>query len=197
MTLVDYAIAAIVGVSALISVFRGFLREAIALLGWIAAGWTALSFSEPVAGVLSRFVETPSVRMGVAFAALFVGVLLVTALVLVLVRLLVDSTGLTGTDRMLGVVFGAARGALIVGVLVLLAGLTSVPRDPWWRASALLPHFEQVALEIRELLPTALAEHLRYPAVRTSGVAERGAAALDAAARMRAESRRIPTERVD
>jgi membrane protein required for colicin V production len=92
----------------------------------------------------------------------FVGVLILTALVVFLVGLLVDSTGLSATDRMLGVIFGLARGAVIVALLVLFAGFTAIPRDRWWRESILVPHFETLAIAVRDMLPPEVAEHLTY-----------------------------------
>ena len=88
--------------------------------------------------------------------------LLVAGIANFLAGKLVDSTGLTGTDRMLGVVFGTVRGALIVCVLVLLAGFTEVPKDPWWDQSVLLKHFEVMAVEVRGLLPPEIASGINY-----------------------------------
>jgi membrane protein required for colicin V production len=162
MIWVDYTILAIVFISALISVFRGFLKEAISLLGWVMAFWIALTFSDKVAGLFERWIDLPSMRHAIAFFALFVAILIITAVVMFLVRMLVDKTEITGTDRALGIIFGIARGGVIVGILVLLAGLTALPADPWWRESVLLPHFQVLAVEIRTLLPADVASHFQY-----------------------------------
>lgn len=162
MIWVDYAILAIVFISALISVFRGFLKEAISLLGWVMAFWIAFTFSGQVARLLERWIELPSLRHAVAFISLFATVLIVTAVVMFLVRMLVDKTEITGTDRALGIIFGIARGGVIVGILVLLAGLTALPADPWWRESVLLPHFQVLAMELRSMLPADVASLFQY-----------------------------------
>jgi len=81
----------------------------------------------------------------VSFAALFVITLLLSSLINYVVSQLVKKTGLSGTDRMIGVVFGVARGAAVVGILVLLAGLTTLPQDDWWQDSQLVGHFQQGA----------------------------------------------------
>lgn len=162
MLWVDYAILAVIGLSALISVLRGFIREALSLAGWVLAFWVSLTFSASVAGLLADKIATPSVREAVAFFALFVGVLLLTAVAIYVAGLLIDKTGLSGTDRMLGVVFGVARGAIIVALLVLLAGLTPLPRDPWWHESLFIPHFQALAAEIQRLLPPDIAARLRF-----------------------------------
>ena len=162
MIWVDYAILAILGISAVISIFRGFVREALSLSGWVIAFWVSLTFASNLAELLAGQIAVPSVRQAVAFFVLFIGILLLTAIVIWLAGLLVDKTGLTGTDRMLGVLFGVARGVVIVALLVLVAGLTPLPQDPWWRESVFLPHFESVAREIRQLLPAEIAGRLNY-----------------------------------
>ena len=75
---------------------------------------------------------------------------------------LVEKTGLSGTDRMLGLVFGIVRGVAVVGIIVLLAGLTPLPRDPWWNESRLLMHFEQLALWMRGYLPPEIASYIAF-----------------------------------
>lgn len=162
MIWIDYAILGVVGLSALISVVRGFIKEALSLIGWIAAIWIGLAFSEDLGALMEGKISVPSVRIALAFSALFVATLFLTGLVIYLVDLLVKKTGLTGTDRMLGVLFGVARGVIIVGILVLLAGLTPIPNDPWWRESVLVPHFERLAIEIRGLLPADIAQHFEF-----------------------------------
>ena len=162
MIWIDYAVLAIVGISGVISLMRGFVREALSLAGWIAAFWIALAFSGQAAGWLEGYVSVPSVRMGIAFAAIFFGVLLLGGVVLRLAGLLVERTGMSGTDRTLGIVFGVLRGVVITGLLVLLAGLTALPRDPWWEQSVLLPHLVALADELRAFLPPDVQEQIRF-----------------------------------
>lgn len=162
MIWIDYAILGVIGLSALISVVRGFIKEALSLIGWIAAIWVGLAFSEDIGALLADKISVPSVRIALAFSVLFVATLFLTGIVIYLVGLLVKKTGLSGTDRMLGVIFGVARGVIIVGILVLLAGLTPIPNDPWWRESTLVPHFERLAVEIRGLLPADIAQHFEF-----------------------------------
>jgi membrane protein required for colicin V production len=149
-------------VSAAISVLRGFLREAISLLGWVLAFWLALTFANDLSGLFESYVSQPSMRHGLAFFAILVGTLVITAVVMYLVRLIVDKTEITGTDRALGIVFGIARGVVIVAILVLFAGLTALPKDPWWRESMFLPHFQVLAVEIQSLLPPEVATLFQY-----------------------------------
>jgi len=162
MIWIDYAILGIVGISGVISLMRGFIREALSLAGWIAAFWVALAFSGVVSTWLEGYVSVPSVRVGIAFAGIFFGVLLLGGIVLRLAGLVVEKTGLSGTDRTLGIVFGVLRGIVIIALLVLLAGLTSLPRDPWWSQSVLLPHLVELAREIHSFLPPEAQEAIRF-----------------------------------
>ena len=158
----DFILLAIVALSALVSLFRGFIREALALLGWVAAVWIAISFSAPLAALFAGAIELPSMRLALAYLLLFIGTLMVAGILVWLVGLLVEKTGLSGTDRLLGAVFGLARGVIIAAILVLLAGLTPLPRDPWWRESALLPHFQKVAEQLRAALPSEVARYIKF-----------------------------------
>jgi membrane protein required for colicin V production len=156
----DYVILAIIGLSVLISVWRGFMREVLSLAAWIVAIAVSLAFAEIASAYLANYVTVPSVRLIIAFGGIFVVVLFLGGLVNLLVGRLVQSTGLSGTDRMVGVVFGVLRGVAIVAVLVLLAGFTPLPDDPWWKQSVLVPHIEILAQWLRGFLPSDLPGNL-------------------------------------
>ena len=144
-TWVDWAIIAIIAISSLISLKRGFVKEALSLVTWIIAGVVAWMFGGALSQHLTEFIEMPSARVIAGCAILFVATLLVGALVNFLISELIRVTGLSGTDRFLGMVFGGARGALLVVVLTGLLSLAPVQQDPWWQQSSLLPHFLMVA----------------------------------------------------
>jgi membrane protein required for colicin V production len=162
MIWVDYVIIAVIALSAIISLMRGFVREAISLVTWIAAFWIALMFFRDLADHLVPWIEVPSLRLGAAFAILLLLSLLLGALVGFLMGQLVDKTGLSGTDRLIGVLFGVARGAVLIAILVLLAGLTPLPNDPWWQQSLLIPHFQELAVWLQSLLPPDIAGKFSY-----------------------------------
>ena len=145
LTWVDWAIVAIIAVSAVISLTRGFVKEALSLLTWVIAGLVAWLFGGALAELLVPYIETPSLRVIAACSILFVMTLLLGGLVNYLISQLVKATGLSGTDRFLGMVFGAARGALLVVVAVGLLSLAPVEADAWWRESVVIPHFLLVA----------------------------------------------------
>ncbi|RMQ40359.1 CvpA protein [Pseudomonas cichorii] len=144
-TPVDWAIIGIVAISALISIKRGFVKEALSLLTWIIAGAVAWMFGAGLSHYLVNYIETPSARVIASCIILFVATLLVGAMVNFLIGELVRVTGLSGTDRFLGMVFGAARGGLLVVVAVGLLSLGPVQQDQWWQQSRLLPQFLMVA----------------------------------------------------
>ncbi|NOX43465.1 MAG: CvpA family protein [Gammaproteobacteria bacterium] len=158
----DVIILSIIGISAIISLIRGFVKEAMSLAGWVAAIWVSLTYSDVLAGLLAQYMSTPSIRFIVAFTSLFVVTLLLSALINFLVSQLVKKTGLSGTDRMIGVIFGVARGAAVVGILVLLAGLTPLPQDDWWQDSKLVGHFQQMATWASGQLPPEAIANLTY-----------------------------------
>lgn len=163
MNWVDYLIVIIIFLSMLISLWRGLLREVVSLATWIAAFAIAFLFTEDAAAHLAPYIDVPSLRVAAAFGGLFLATLLLGGLVGILASHLVDYTGLTGTDRVLGMGFGLLRGGAFIAVLVLVAGLTPLPRDPWWQQSLLLDHFQQTALWLRDFLPPELAQNFRFP----------------------------------
>ncbi|WP_457673605.1 CvpA family protein [Thiolapillus sp.] len=161
---VDFVILGIIAISALLSLFRGFIREAFSLAVWILAFWVSWTFFRDLSLRMEGFIQTPSVRLGVAFAILMILSLTVGGLINYLVIRLIKSTGLSGSDRFIGMFFGIARGVVFVAVLVLLAGLTPLPRDPWWNDSVLIPYFQELALWLRDLLPPEIADRFRFMA---------------------------------
>ena len=144
-TWVDWVIIGTIVVSALISLTRGFVKEALSLLTWVIAGLVAWMFGGAFADLLTGYIETPSLRVIVACGILFVLTLILGGLLNYLIGQLVVATGLSGTDRFLGMVFGAARGVLLVVVAAGLLSLAPVEADDWWRQSQLIPHFLLVA----------------------------------------------------
>ncbi len=144
MTWADWAIIAVLGLSALISVVRGFVKEIVSLLIWLAAAVIASIFHDQLASLMPDLIDTPSLRMLAAWIVLFVAVLLVGSILNYLLGKLVKATGLSGTDRLLGLVFGAIRGLTIVMViLIILPKILPVMEDQWWLESTLIPYFMQ------------------------------------------------------
>jgi len=158
MNLLDWVIVAIIALSGLISVWRGFVKEAISLATWVAAFVIALLFAPKLAVILPDALESPMLRWGLAAVGLFMATLLAGGLLNFLVSSLVERTGLSGTDRSLGVVFGVLRGVLIVALFVLVIGDTAMREEAWWRESRLVVHFEPFAGWLRRAYPADWAD---------------------------------------
>lgn len=144
MVWIDYAILAVIGVSTLISLVRGFVKEAVSLVIWISAFFIASTFYANLANLLTN-ISDQFLRNAAAIAILFVTTLVLGALVNYLIGQLVSKTGLTGTDRVLGLVFGALRGVLIISaVLFFMDAFTGAAASDWWKNSQLIPEFRLV-----------------------------------------------------
>lgn len=141
MNWADWAIIGIIALSGVISLKRGFIKEAMSLLVWVLAFIIARMFSANMATLLVDYIDVTTVRYAAAFAILFISTLVVGALVNYLISTLVRATGLSGTDRLLGMIFGIARGGLLVVVAVALLKNTPLTDAMWWYESALIPEF--------------------------------------------------------
>lgn len=139
----DWTIVAIVGVSCVLGLLRGFIKEALSLASWAAASFVAIAFHERLAIIFSKWISTPSIRTVLAYVALFVFILLIGTIISWLLHQFVIGSGLGGIDRLLGMAFGVARGLLIVLALVMLLpmALPEMKQDAWWHQSRLLPYF--------------------------------------------------------
>ena len=160
MNWADYTILAVLGLSVLMGLWRGFIGEVLALACWALAFWVAWTLGPALAERFSDSISTPSVRILLAYALCFVAVLIAGAIVTFLMRKLVEGSGLSGSDRLLGMVFGLARGLALVVLVVLLLGFTPFPRDPWWHQSQLLPSFVNGAHWLGDRLPAEVARYL-------------------------------------
>lgn len=156
MTVVDVVVIFVIFLSALFSLIRGFVKEAISLASWIIAIWLAATFAPKLAAALPNSIESEAVRQAVGFGVLFVLSLMVGALVNMLVSQVVKKTGLSGADRVFGVAFGILRGGLIIVVFVVIGGMTPLPETDWWQSSVLLQWFESAAIVIQEYIPEDL-----------------------------------------
>jgi membrane protein required for colicin V production len=161
MTWFDYAVFGVIGLSVLLAVLRGAVREIAALAGWVAA----LILSGLFAQQMTQWLPTalsPMLRVVIAYLLIFLGVLLLSGLAGVLLAKLFRAAGLGFTDRAVGALFGLVRGVLIVFVAVMLAGLTGLPRQPFWREAGFSGPIETVVLAARPALPKDLAQRIRY-----------------------------------
>lgn len=162
MTLFDHAVLAITGFSVLLGIMRGLTREVIALASWGAAFLMATFYSGAAAPLLAQQIPDESWRALAAFIAVFFVVLIVMSLIGVLVSRLIKSAGLGFEDRVLGSLFGLARGLMVVLVLILLAGLTALPRQTVWKDAMLAAPLETLATVVKQWLPQNWAKFITY-----------------------------------
>ncbi|MCV6622666.1 MAG: CvpA family protein [Cellvibrionaceae bacterium] len=139
----DWLILGIIGASALVGLIRGLVKEALSLVNLAAAFLVAMSFKAQLAPMLGGWLSTPSLRELAAFAILFLFTLIAGSLLNYLLGQLVRATGLSGTDRLLGVLFGALRGvAIVLAMIIIIPKILPVEQDPWWQASAMIKYFK-------------------------------------------------------
>ncbi|MEM9621315.1 MAG: CvpA family protein [Pseudomonadota bacterium] len=150
----DIVIGIIVLVSALIGLYRGLVKEVLALVSWIAAFVLAIYFSSSFAAYVPAQWGAQPIRLVIAFAVIFVATLIAAGLLQWLLSRVISGTGLSGMDRFLGFLFGSARGLLVC--VVVLIGLREIAADTaWWKASQLQGELLAFEDEIRELVGRA------------------------------------------
>lgn len=162
MTWLDYVVLGVFAASVAWGAWRGLVREVIGVLGWVIAFLAANLFAGPLGEALPQFIPTPELRVLAAFLGIFVAVLILATLLALLLSKLVQAVGLGGLNRLLGALFGVARGVVFVLAVALLAGLTSAPRQEFWRESATGYWMARAAQILKPWLPQTLAERLRY-----------------------------------
>jgi membrane protein required for colicin V production len=162
MSWFDFAVITVVGFSILLGAWRGLVREVFSLAGWVVAFVLALLFSGDLAALLPASFANQSVRTALAAIVIFVVVLLTAGFGGMLLARAFRAAGLGVTDRALGGVFGFARGGLITLAVVLLAGFTTLPKEPFWREAALTGPLETAVVAMKPFLPRSWADKIRY-----------------------------------
>lgn len=141
---IDWVIITLIAVSTLISLKRGFVKEALSLVTWVGAFVIARTFHPQMQSLLESTVETPLVRLIAAFAILFFATLIVGAIINNMIGHLIHVTGLTATDRVLGMAFGLLRGVVIVIVAIAFTRYTPLANDTWWKTSIMIDRLSVV-----------------------------------------------------
>lgn len=162
MTVFDYAALIILVLSITLSVIRGLVREVLALVAWVVAFVAANLFSGQLASLLPDEIPGVELRLVAGFAGVFLVALLLMSLLAMATSYLVKSAGLEVEDRLFGALFGFTRGLIVIVVLVLLAGLTSLPKEKTWREAVFSAPLEAIAVQVRQWLPTELSRRIRY-----------------------------------
>lgn len=161
LTWFDWTVIAVVGFSALLGLWHGFIREVLALLGWVAAAVCAVLFGADVAGWLPSWVPGPGLKLIVAVIVVFLGVRIAIGIAAMMLMRLARAAGIGMGDRLIGGLFGVARGIVVLVIAVLVAGLTPLPQDPGWRQATFARPLVTLALAAKPYLPAELAERVR------------------------------------
>lgn len=160
MMWLDYVLLIIVGLSALYSVFRGFVREILSLISWVLAFWVAIKFSPELAESFSGYITIPEIRFITAFLLLFLAIMVGGIFISRIIARLLQVGGLRAFDRLVGAGFGVARGVVIVTVLVLLGGQSPLTDEPAWQQSRMVPYLQKVASWASNRIPAEMLDRV-------------------------------------
>lgn len=162
MVVADLIVLSVIVISVVISLMRGFVKEALSLASWLVSLWVAMTFSSGMAELFGSSIKDPTLRLLAAFVSLFILSLIVGAIINFFATQFIQRVGLTGVDRTIGGVFGFLRGILLVTIIVMLLGLTTLPKESWWDESFFMFRFEVIATWLKDLLPSDIARYFKY-----------------------------------
>lgn len=162
MAVFDYVVIGIVAASLLLGLWRGVVGELVALAAWVLAFFAAFEFGGELGDAAFGGIGDSGLRSLAGCAAVFVGVLVVMALVRLAASGLIKALGLSLSDRLLGLIFGVARGVVIAMLLVAAGGMTSAPKQKWWREATLSAPLETAVLVAAPWLPPELSKRIRF-----------------------------------
>jgi len=168
MTLFDYFVIAIIGISMLVGLMRGAIKEVFSLASWILAFIIAKVYSAELSRWLENLVSNSSLRLLTAFIVLFVASLLVLGLISLMLTTLIKKIGLGSVDRALGTMIGFVRGVVIMLVLFILGGMTALPQQNDWRHALTRGWFETLAGSVKPWLPDAMTKRIHFGQPRGS-----------------------------
>lgn len=153
----DYLIIGVLTFSVILGMVRGFVRESIALLAWLGGLWLAWRYAPLVEPLLDGLVDDPPVSTWVARAIIVVSVVIVGWMVAAALNYVLRHSSLSiMVDRLLGVLFGVLRGAVVVAVFVILGQTVQLDEASWWKRSRLVPYAAEFAGWIRTFAETGM-----------------------------------------
>lgn len=159
---IDYGIIGIISVSVLFGLLRGFVREAMSLMTWIVAGILGMLYCDEV-GAWFTSISVVGVRLLLAFILIVLVTLIVGGIISHLISKLIKSTKFSITDRIIGILFGLARGVAVIALVVLIVQPSIISKKDIWKASVLVPQFEPASLWIKAQLPEDLLKLYESP----------------------------------
>ncbi len=162
MTGFDFVLLAILAISVVLGLLRGLLKEVLSLVAYASAFLAAIWWGPTVSEWLTQWISQPFVSMALSYLGVFIVVLLAIGVINMTLASLLSKTGLTPADHGLGAMFGLLRGVLFVLVLVILAGYTPLPEEPWWKNAMFSKQVVSVVQQIKLRLPPPINEWLPY-----------------------------------
>jgi membrane protein required for colicin V production len=162
VTAFDYGVLVVAGASLVLGVWRGLVSEMLALAAWVVAFFASRAAAADVGSAFVRIMPDATARYVVGFAVVFLGVLVIFAVLRLALRGVLAAAGLGVLDSILGAAFGAARAIVLLTALVLVGGLTKLPQEPWWRESLTAAPLEEAVAVSKPFLPEVLAKRIKY-----------------------------------
>lgn len=162
MTIFDYIVLIIIGLSVILSVMRGVVREVLAIVGLVAAFYVGVTYTNQLLPMMPVDIPNDALRVLAAFLVLFLATLLLATLLGIALSAIFKKAGLGWLNRFLGALFGVARGLLIVCVIVFLAGLTDIPKDPRWRNAMFSAPIEALVANLLPWVPESIRKQVKY-----------------------------------
>jgi len=138
------------------------IREVLAIVGLVAAFYVGVTYTNQLLPMMPVDIPNDALRVLAAFLVLFLATLLLATLLGIALSAIFKKAGLGWLNRFLGALFGVARGLLIVCVIVFLAGLTDIPKDPRWRNAMFSAPIEALVVNLLPWMPESIAKHVKY-----------------------------------
>ncbi len=154
---IDYIILGVIGLSVITGIFRGFVKESVALVVWIVAIWCAYHYANTIEIWFKSYIDDASVRTIISFIAILIVVVVLGAILNALLSFVLHKTGLSGTDRFLGMLFGFVRGVFIVALIILVLNMTSMAKkEDYAHHSVLYTKFDPLVHWLSSMMPSLL-----------------------------------------
>jgi membrane protein required for colicin V production len=162
MIWVDNAIIALLAIYTVVGIIRGFKQETFSIVVWVIGIMVAWFFSQDFTVLLLKFFSTSSTRLAASFVALILITLVMGGIINVLLGESVKKTGLTFLDHFGGLILGFGHGLVVVFAMVIVSGVTPLPKDRWWHESKLIPPFQSLASFVKSSDSSAVASSINY-----------------------------------
>jgi membrane protein required for colicin V production len=159
----DYVMIVVLVAFTITGALRGFVLEALSIVLWPLTAFIAWLLADQVAPMFESFIGEPQLRLVAAFMLIFLVVFIIGTIVIYLIHRALPLRGvLRRPNVILGAAVGLLRGAIIIVIVFLVAGITSLPQRPWWRESLLAPHFQKAAIAVGAFMPRDIARHIKF-----------------------------------